>query len=189
MAFWERTGWFLAEFVPAGPVDLGVLVNPWMANGNWQFAFLNGDPPVLPVADALLRAGPTGPPPPAPEQLGAGLPELDGLARAVEAVDGYADLSPWPGDHLVEGVRVDGPLTRWVVQFELVNACHACQTGYRLRAEFAFDAGGAYQGMAAVGLCRTSSARAEVPGVRPCPEGRAPGPSEPMASSPTTTLP
>lgn len=175
LAFFDRADWFLAGITAVGPIDLGVLVNPWMANDNWQMAFLNGTPEVFLMADAVLQLDHGGFPslgPGAPYANIAGAPQLAGRPTAV---DGYADLIVWPSHHFLEDVqRLDGGGAAFTVQFDVVNGRHACGTAYRLRVAFDFDPKGSYEGASAVGLCRTENARVAVAGVGECPSASGP---------------
>lgn len=169
LAFYDRTDWFLVKFTAVGPVDLGVLVNSWMANDNWQLAFLNGEPQVLLMADALLQLGQGGPLSLGPGSSYADVAGAAQLAQGLAAADGYAEPTVWPGHQFLEGVRaLDSGGAAFTVQFDVVNGCHACGTGYRLRLVFAFGPRGAYEGTSVAGLCRTEDARVAVDGVPDC---------------------
>ena len=54
-------------------------------------------------------------------------------------------------------------------QFEIVNGCHACGTGYSERIAYDFTQQGVFVGAFLSGACRTSAAEVIVPGVTACP--------------------
>jgi hypothetical protein len=136
--FFKLTGWFLSDFQEMGRVDLGRVVNPWRANDNVQYAFLSGTPlavyPEEEVQPVAIRLD----------------PNYDAL------VPSFPDLSLWPGDNVFEALTTsDHGGQRFVLQFSLVDGCHACGTGYFVRVAFDFDTDGTYRGVSSrpLGLC------------------------------------
>jgi hypothetical protein len=161
--FFRETGWFLIDFEDFGRVDLGTIVLPWRANANQQYVLLNGDPDIVYV-----------------EEGGGELsvkedPEFDALVEAIGTVTPLngspADtLEIFAGENVFEAehnLPFEGQ--QFVFQFEVVNGCHACGTGYSERVSFDFGQQGVFVGQFLSGLCRTSGAEVLVPGVLPCP--------------------
>jgi len=136
--FFRLTGWFLSDIQEMGRVDLGRIVDPWRANDNVQYALLNGTPLVVyPDTEAQSVA----------IQLD---PNRDALAAS------FPDLFLWPGDNVFEALTTsDSGGQRFVLQFSLVDGCHACGTGYSARVAFDFDTDGTYLGAGArpLALC------------------------------------
>ncbi len=139
LQFFRTTGWFLSDFQEMGKVDLGSIVDPWRANSNGDFALLNGTPSVVlaeaegrPVEVAIERD-----------------PAYDTL------ITEFPDLLLWPPDNVFEafGPSADGG-QRFILQFYLVNGCHACVTGYMARVAMDFASDGTYSFPRLLGLCR-----------------------------------
>jgi hypothetical protein len=161
--FFRETGWFLIGFEDFGRVDLGTILLPWRANANQQYVLLNGDPDIVYV-----------------EESGAELsvaddPDFDALVAGIESITppngSPADaLEIFAGENAFEA-EYDLPFEgqQFVFQFEVVNGCHACGTGYRERVSFDFGQQGVFVGQFLSGLCRASEAEVIVPGVLPCP--------------------
>jgi len=138
MEFFRTTGWFLGDFQEMGRVDLGTVVDPWRANENVQYAFLNGTPLVVHPEEEVQ---------PVAIELD---PDYDALVAS------FPDLFLWPGLGAFEGLSTpEGEGQRFVLQFHLVDGCHACGTGYRARAAFDFGVDGTYLGVGPLplGLC------------------------------------
>jgi hypothetical protein len=138
--FFRLTGWFLSDIQELGRVDLGSVVNPWRANDNVQRALLNGTPLVVyPETEAQ----------PVAIQLD---PNYETL------VDSFPDLLLWPGDNVFEALTTsEQGGQRFVLQFSLVDGCHACGTGYFARVAFDFDTDGTYLGPRFMALCGGAS--------------------------------
>lgn len=136
--FFRLTAWFLGEFQEMGTVDLGSIVDPWLANENVQYAFLNGTPLVVYPVDEV-----------GPVSIWAD-PNYDAL------VAWFPDLFLWPGGSVFEALSTsqEGG-QRFVLQFHLVDGCHACGTGYFARVAFDFGVDGTYVGAGpwTLGLC------------------------------------
>ena len=139
LQFFRTTGWFLSDFQEMGKVDLGSIVDPWRANSNGDFALLNGTPSVVlaeaegrPVEVAIERD-----------------PAYDTL------ITEFPDLLLWPPDNVFEafGSAADQG-QRFILQFYLVNGCHACVTGYMARVAMDFAPDGTYSFPRLLGLCR-----------------------------------
>jgi hypothetical protein len=138
MEFFRTTGWFLDDFQEMGRVDLGSVVDPWRANENVQYAFLNGTPLVVHPEEEVQ---------PVAIEMD---PNYDVLVTA------FPDLFLWPGLGLFEALSTtEEGGQRFVIQFRLVDGCHACETGYRARVAFDFSVDGTYLGVGPLplGLC------------------------------------
>lgn len=136
--FFRATGWFLGDFQEMGRVDLGSVVDPWRANENVQYAFLNGTPLVVHPEEEVQ---------PVAIELD---PNYDVLVAA------FPDLFLWPGLGLFEALSTtEEGGQRFVIEFRLVDGCHACETGYRARVTFDFGVDGTYLGVGPLplGLC------------------------------------
>ncbi len=134
--FFRFTGYFLSDIQEMGRVDLGTIVEPWRANDNVQYALLNGTPLVVyPETEALSVSIEVD-------------PNHDALAAS------FPDLALSPGDNVFEALTTsDSGGQRFVLQFSLVDGCHACGTGYSARVAFDFDTDGTYMGPRFVALC------------------------------------
>ena len=138
IAFFKETGWFLVRFREMGMLDLGTIVLPWRANANEQYYVLNGQPPLV-----------------SPEDEGGKLsftadPAYQRLTDAVAAAGippSPVDLAMFPADNGYESTTdlVQGG-KRFVFQYNVVNGCHACGTGYQERVGLDFDSTGKYMG-------------------------------------------
>lgn len=166
LQFFRTTGWFLSDFQEMGKVDLGSIVDPWRANSNGDFALLNGTPSVV-LAEAEGR-------------LVEVAIERD-LAYDTLITE-FPDLLLWPPDNVFEafGPAADGG-QRFILQFYLVNGCHACVTGYMARVTLDFASDGTYLGPGGLSLCRADWARDETPAaalVPACPGAAQAAPTE-----------
>ncbi len=161
VAFFQDTGWFLVGFRDMGTLALGRIFLPWRANANLQYYVMNGQPPLV-----------------SPEDEGAKLsfsddPDYQRLTDAVSAAGippTPVALSIFPADDAFESTT-DLPQggTRFVFQYNVVNVCHACGTGYQERVGLDFDSSGKYVGPTLIGLCRGANAQVDVSGVADCP--------------------
>ena len=136
--FFRTTGWFLGDFQEMGRVDMGTVADPWRANDNVQPVFLNGTPLVV-YPEEEVR--------PVYIELD---PDYDVLVAS------FPHLSLWPGHGALETLStLEGGGQRFVLQFDLVDGCHACGTGYRARIAFDFGVDGTYLGIGSfpLGLC------------------------------------
>jgi hypothetical protein len=120
IAFFQLTGWFLSDITGSGPVQLGTIFDPWLANENSQPALLGGTPAVvLPndhVSDDPVKRDP------AYTDLLAAHPNLT-----------FWGFGPRTG---TTGQSADGG-QEFVFDYRLLDGCHACAVlGY---ARFAFD--------------------------------------------------
>jgi hypothetical protein len=139
MAFYQLTGWFLADIQNTGLVQLGTVFNPWAANENDQPVLLGGIPAVvLPHIAA----------------------QTDNFEGTVEHADGYDALKAahpnimfWaPGPKFVEMDMTDDGGQSFVFDYRLLDGCHAC--AILAYARFAFDFGpdGTNEGTRFLGL-------------------------------------
>lgn len=165
IAFFNSTELFLVDFRPMGKVDLGLTVDPWMANSNQQYVLLNGIPSPIYPGDELekhalsmkLDLDPAYPAlaaafPPPPNYPGS---EPNLSADSARGVFAWASTSPQGGQ-------------RFVFSFLVDNGCRACLTRYSLLVAFDFDSSGGYVGPTFLGLCRGQDAQTEVQGIATC---------------------
>lgn len=143
--FFKRTHWFLEGFRESGTVDLGEVVTPWRANSNDDYLLLNGSPAVVSVE----REAP-------PVAVFGQDPAYDPLRRAVNQTDDISeedDLVLWETDEFFEDVERQGRKIRFVFQWSLKDACHACNTGYLARVALEFAPDGTYLSAVPLNIC------------------------------------
>ena len=144
-AFFQHTHWFLQGFRESGTVDLGEVVTPWRANSNDDYLLLNGSPAVVFVE----REAP-------PVAVFGQDPAYEPLRQAVNQTDdipGEDDLVLWETDEFFEDVEREGRKIRFVFQWSLKDACHACSTGYLARVALEFAPDGTYLGAVPLNIC------------------------------------
>ncbi len=143
--FFRETHWFLTAFRESGVVDVGGAVVPWRANANDDYLLLNGSPSYVTVE----REAP-------PVALFGQDPAYDPLREAVNRTDDIQDeddLVLWETDEVFESVRrADGKL-RFIFQWSLKDACHACDTGYSARVALEFARDGTYLNAEPLNIC------------------------------------
>jgi len=143
--FFRRTHWFLTGFRESGVVDVGSVVVPWRANANDDYLLLNGSPSFVTVE----REAP-------PVALFGQDPAYEPLREAVNRTDDIQDaddLVLWETDETFEGVRrVEGNI-RFIFQWSLKDACHACDTGYSARVALEFARDGTYLNAEPLNIC------------------------------------
>lgn len=153
MEFFERTHWFLTGFRDSGLVDVGAVFVPWRANANDDYLLLNGSPSWVLVE----REAP-------PVALFGQDPAYEPVREAVNATDDVPDtddLVLWETDEVFETVEREGGTVRFVFQWALKDACHACDTGYSARVALEFGRDGTYLGPEPLDICFTSDADVE----------------------------
>ena len=143
--FFRRTHWFLERFRETGIVDLGEVITPWRANSNDDYLLLNGSPSVVSVERE------------APPIAVFGQDDVyEPLRRSVNETDDIPDeddLVLWETDELFEGVKREGRKIRFVFQWSLKDACHACDTGYAARVALEFAPDGTYLNAVPMNIC------------------------------------
>lgn len=143
--FFRHTHWFLQSFRESGVVDIGAVLTPWRANSNDDYLLLNGSPSVVTVE----REAP-------PVAVFGQDPAYDPLREAVNRTDDLSeedDLVLWETDEFFEGVERSGRTIGVVFQWELKDACHACNTGYLARVALEFAPDGTYQTPTPLNIC------------------------------------
>lgn len=137
VAFTRATGGeaYATAFRPAGRVDVVFAMNPFMANGNDQTYFVNGTPPLVRVDDAAMDLDITKDP---------GYAAI--LARFPKAF-----LFPHAESKPREQLRPGGG-QRFLVDFPLVDGCHACARAGAATLAYDFDPQGNYLGATLVKL-------------------------------------
>jgi hypothetical protein len=143
--FFRSTHWFMQGFREHGVVDVAAVLTPWRANSNDDFLLLNGSPSVVTVE----REAP-------PVAVFGQDPAYEPLRRSVNQADDLADaddLVLWETDELFEGAGRSGRTLRFVFQWSLKDACHACDTGYAARVALEFAPDGTYRSAAPLDIC------------------------------------
>ena len=99
--------------------------------------------------------------------------------RIVEAYSnrGRAAIVVWASDNWFESelAHPDGA-QRFIFQFNIVNGCHACGTGFVSRFAFDFGPDGQLRQFVPLGICRRRPAGTEVPAIPDCPPSQLPDP-------------
>ena len=164
--FLETTGWFLIALDDLGPVDLGTIVSPWRANANRQYVMLNGEPELVYAEDEGAKLKLTSDP--------AYQPLVDAVTASGTTAPGLpVNVVIFAADNAFEEqISVEQGGQRIVFQYDIVNGCHTCGTGYRERVGFDFDTTGRYRMATLLGICRGGQATPDVPNVAPCPPTR-----------------
>ncbi|MFH1233889.1 MAG: hypothetical protein V1649_04560 [Patescibacteria group bacterium] len=116
--FFNKTGWFMADFQEMGKVDLARIVTPWRANDNEQAALVNGSPQIVYIE----------------EEAGNFSEKLVNFNKVVGTFPKYTF---WSGDYGY--IRQEGE--SFLFKFDLKNGCHACSTGYWAIVSFDFQNG------------------------------------------------
>ena len=132
IAFYRLTGWFLSDLQDTGVVQLGTIFTPWAANENTQFALLGGIPAVILPNQAAATLGPAL----------AHDPTYAAIASAHE------DAMYWPFGPTLAGVETSpagGP--RFLLDYRVLDGCHACATLAQVRLAFDFAADGTEAGV------------------------------------------
>jgi len=163
MDFLDTTGWILVGLRDFGPVDLGTLMSPWRANANRQYVVLNGNPELVYAEDEGAKVK---------------LPSDPAYQPLVDAVTASGTTAPGAATNVIlfaadnafeDQISVEAGGQRIVFQYDVVNGCHACGTGYRERVGFDFDTTGQYRTATMLGLCRGALAPLVIAGVADCP--------------------
>lgn len=123
----------MTAFKKYGPVDAAQVLYPLRANDNYVLLLVNGDPKVLDVDDF--------------QKLDRAAMEQNGFFQAIKKRFPQTDL--WPGDRSgsepwprVQPLTGGG--TEFVVNYQLINGCHACQHAGIARFGWDFDASGKF---------------------------------------------
>lgn len=123
----------MTAFKKYGAVDAAQVLYPLRANDNYALLLVNGDPKILDVDDF--------------KKLDHAAMEQNGFFQAIKKRFPQTDL--WPGDHSASDPwpRVQpltGGGTEFVVNYQLINGCHACQHVGIARFGWEFDASGKF---------------------------------------------
>jgi hypothetical protein len=136
----------MTAFKSYGPVDAAQALFPLRANDNDSLLFLNGDPAVIDVDD---------------------LQKLDRTAMENAPVwqqlkQKYPNADLWPGDRSGSDpwpqwqASPDGG-SRFVVQYPIINGCHACARVGQAQFAWEFDRNGKFVRVTYLGLRTTTS--------------------------------
>jgi hypothetical protein len=136
VAFARSTGntGYLAHFLKKGPVDLAYVQYPFRANENEGWLLVNGNPAMIDV-DAV-----------------SDLPksQLEGNPVYAKLKDSYPAVMLFGGDRALTRPpeMIDQPAKgqRFIVEYRLLNGCHACERVGSARFFFDFDAKGSFLG-------------------------------------------
>ena len=105
----------MTAFQKAGPVDMARVLYPLRANDNYGLLLINGDPKVLDVDDM--------------KKLDRAAMEQHPFYQAIKTNYPQADI--WPGDRSGDNWPPVKPLPaggeRIVVEYPIINGCHACR--------------------------------------------------------------
>lgn len=126
IGFYQKTGWFATEFQEYGKVDLVLILNPWRANSNDDYALVNGEPSVVIVEDEI---------------------SIDN-----KNIGNYELLSQINPEYSIWGTdcgfsEKDGNSFVFNADIKDERGCHACSSGYVAVISFDFDQDGVYQGL------------------------------------------
>ena len=136
VAFAQSTGntGYLAHFFKMGRVDLAYVHYPFRANENEGWLLVNGDPAMIDV-DAL-----------------ADLPkrQLEGNPTYLRIREEFPKVMLFGGDRTItrppEMIVEPTKGQRFIVEYRLLNGCHACERVGRARFAFDFDPNGKFLG-------------------------------------------
>ena len=123
----------MTAFKKYGPVDAAQVLYPLRANDNYALLLVNGDPKILDVDDL--------------QKLDRSAMEQNSLFQAVKKK--YPETDLWPGDRSGNAPwpRVEplpGGGTEFIVNYPLINGCHACEHVGLARFAWDFDAKGKF---------------------------------------------
>ena len=136
VAFARATGdtGFLTEFFKMGRVDLAYVIYPFRANENEGWLLVNGDPAMIDV-DTLSNL---------PERQLEENPTYLGLKEK------FPKIMLFGGDRTMtrppEMIGLPSKGQRFIVEYRLLNGCHACERVGRVKFAFDFDADGKFLG-------------------------------------------
>ncbi len=129
----DTTG-YVRHFVDSGIVDIAYVFYPFRANENFGITLVNGKPDMIDVDDFSF----------------VDLAELKKDSTYIGIVDSFPDAAVWPGDryHLSEPryESLPGGGERFIVQYILKNACHACRDIGVVDFAFDFNRDGTFEG-------------------------------------------
>jgi len=136
VAFAQSTGnnGYLAHFFKKGRVDLAYVHYPFRANENEGWLIVNGDPPMIDVDDLshLPKA------------------QLERNPTYLKIKQKYPNLMLFGGDRTMTRppamVVQPNQGQRLIVEYRLLNGCHACERVGRATFAFDFDASGKFLG-------------------------------------------
>jgi len=123
----------MSAFKSIGPVDVAQVLYPLRANDNYGLLLVNGDPNIIDVDDL--------------KKLDRAAMDQNAMFQSVKQKYPQADI--WPGDRSGSAPwpRVDklpDGGERFVVNYPLINGCHACQHVGLARFGWDFDAKGKF---------------------------------------------
>jgi hypothetical protein len=136
VAFAQSTGntGYLAHFFKKGRVDLAYVHYPFRANENEGWLLVNGDPAMIDV-DALADLSKR---------------QLEGNPTYLRIREEFPKVMLFGGDRTItrppEMIVEPTKGQRFIVEYRLLNGCHACERVGRARFAFDFDPNGKFLG-------------------------------------------
>jgi hypothetical protein len=129
----ENAG-YLARFVKMGRVDLAYVHYPFRANENQGWLLVNGDPAMIDVDDFALL----------PKD------QLETNQAFLRIKEKFPKVMLFGGDRSLKQppkmIALSGKGQRFVVEYRLLNGCHACERVGGAQFAFDFDADGKFLG-------------------------------------------
>lgn len=124
---------FMTALKAYGPVDAAQVLYPLRANDNYALLLVNGDPKIIDVDD-LQKLN---------HQAMADDPMFQLAKKQYPQIDLWpgdrSGSSPWPREQPVAGGG-----TEFIVNYPVINGCHACQRVGNARYGWEFDASGKF---------------------------------------------
>ena len=126
----------METFEEKGRVDLGFVFLPFRANTNGAFVFLNGSPSVV-----------------SSEQRGVEQLDISGDSNYSMLKKQYPQLQIWGNGagFVSEHANINGG-QRFILDYALVNYCHACAVGWKAQIAYDFSKDGEFKGIAFIKL-------------------------------------
>ena len=123
----------MTAFKPYGPVDAVQVLYPLRANDNYALLLVNGDPQIIDVDDL--------------QKLNHQAMEDDPMFQLAKKQYPQIDMwagdrsgnSPWPREESTAGGGME-----FIVNYPVLNGCHACQRVGQARYRWEFDASGKF---------------------------------------------
>jgi len=140
ISFFQLTGWFLSDIQNSGIVQLGTILDPWLANENSEPALLGGTPAVVLPADHVSQAS---------------VEHDPGYAALLAA---HPNLMFWGfGPRVQPMVQSPDGGQEFVFDYRLLDGCHACAILGYARFGFDFAPDGTFESARFLGLMPSSS--------------------------------
>ncbi len=135
----DTTG-YIRDFRNTGNVDIAYVFYPYRANENFGVMLVNGNPRIVDVDDFSMVK----------------LTLLKKDSTYLKIVREFPDAAVWPGDryHLTrpESETLPDGTQRFIVNYWLLNGCHACKRIGTVTFAFDFDKHGLFMGTKLIGV-------------------------------------